>query len=107
MSPNLFPSLLEVLVMFAITFGAMNKLPKSLYFLPSGEERAGFIGQLLRCSYCVGFHAGWLTWLFVAAMKSPELWISMLPSAPLYALSGAAGSYLLDVLSAAAERHGR
>jgi hypothetical protein len=48
--------LLTLLVGYGIAFGMQNKLPERLY---SGD---GLLARLLSCSYCSGFHAGWMAW---------------------------------------------
>lgn len=65
---------MELLVTFAfltygLCFGFANKLP-DLYsdsFKESGEAET-FIDKLLSCTYCLGFHCGWLSALI--------LWVS-------------------------------
>lgn len=108
-APQFLPSLAELLVMFAITFGAMNKLPKSVYFLADGTPRTSLVGRLFACPYCFGFHAGWMTWILSAVATGTPIApsSSTLTQILLYAFSGAAAGYLLDALAAAAERHAR
>lgn len=109
MNPGFLPGFAELLIMFAITFGAMNKLPKTVYFLADGTPRADLVGRLFACPYCFGFHAGWMTWILstLAAGTPFDPSSSMLAQALLYAFSGAAAGYLLDAFAAAAERHAR
>lgn len=109
MNPQILPGFAELLVMFAITFGAMNKLPKATYFLADGAPRTDLVGRLFACPYCFGFHAGWMTWILSAtATRTPiDPSSSTLAQVLLYAFSGAAAGYLLDALAAAAERHAR
>ena len=86
------PSLIHILVMFGLCFGFQNKLP-FLY------GRSVFTDKLLRCSYCLGFHCGWLTWLLTAlvAWDWPATTVQgNVVSAVLWAFLGAASCYLLD-----------
>jgi len=108
------PGLAELLVMFAITFGAMNKLPKSTYFLADGTPRTDLVGRLFACPYCFGFHAGWMTWILAhlasglaPSVPTPSGLVQVIPEILLYAFSGATAGYALDALTAACERHGR
>jgi hypothetical protein len=87
-------------------FGFANKLPflYSAAFLESGEPKT-FLDKLLHCSYCLGFHCGWLTWAaWWAVAGSPmvlatggPLWASAGVSCLLWAFACAAWCYLFDV----------
>lgn len=48
--------LLLLLAAYGICFGFQNKLP----FL---RGRHSLLDHLLDCTYCVGFHAGWIAWI--------------------------------------------
>jgi hypothetical protein len=66
-------------IAYGLCFGLVNKLPflYSKAFMESGEKTS-FFDRLLSCSYCMGFHCGWLTWFgFWAASGTPALtWAS-------------------------------
>ena len=49
-------SLFELLTCYGLTFGLMNKTSWI-------QNRLKFTKKLLSCSYCTGFHAGWLVYL--------------------------------------------
>lgn len=60
------PNLFYLLLAYGICFGIQNKLP----FLYSegyleDQEPQRLLDRLLHCTYCTGFHCGWLTWLLV------------------------------------------
>lgn len=94
---SLFDLLLFVLASFGLTFGLMQKLPRPVYFDADGEFRKGFFGRLLRCSYCTGFHAGWMSWLL---LRFSGVWPEFpWPSIVVFAFVGAASGYLLDTAS--------
>ena len=89
------PSLLHILVMFGLCFGFQNKLP----FL---HGRLNVLDRLLKCSYCMGFHCGWLTWLLTACANGDlpaHGWVPAAASLALWAFIGAASCYLLDALA--------
>ena len=66
-----------------ITFGLQHKLP----FL---HKKVGLLDSMLKCTYCTGFHGGWLAYLlFYAPQVNPQ-------HALLYAFSSAIFSYALD-----------
>ncbi len=43
---------------YGLCFGFQNKLP----FL---HDKYDFLDSLLGCSYCVGFHSGWISWIIL------------------------------------------
>ncbi len=99
---------LFILLMAAtgLWFGLSNKLP-SLYskeFLETGKP-VKFTDRLLPCSYCTGFHCGWLTWLAwwpvtgspLSLATGGPLWASAGVSCLLWAFGCAAWCYLFDV----------
>ncbi len=79
---------------FGITFGLQHKCPW-LY------GKLGFIDRMLACTYCTGFHAGWITWiLFKVTMGSiRDLPLSSIPEMILLAFGSAGFSYALDALT--------
>lgn len=60
------PTLNYLIVAYGITFGIQNKLP----FLRGKFE---FTDALIKCTYCLGFHAGWMAWLLSLAAEHPSL----------------------------------
>lgn len=71
--------LLALLTAYGICFGLMNDkaypLTNFLRLISKGE--GGFFDQMFSCSYCTGFHSGWITWMM--------LWLASgaRPSSPL------------------------
>ncbi len=49
-------TVLHLLIAYAICFGIQNKLT-FLY------GRVAVLDKLLSCTYCLGFHCGWMVWL--------------------------------------------
>jgi hypothetical protein len=91
------PGLFDFLLAYGFAFGAMNKVD----FI----RKAPFFDKMLNCSYCTGFHAGWLTFLAKGFTSSslaltPQFFVSAL----LWGLASAAFCYLADTLSQTAER---
>jgi hypothetical protein len=98
--PKLYmPELVDLLLAYGFAFGAMNKVD----FL----RKAPFFDKMLNCSYCTGFHAGWLMFLLSSA---PSL--SLMVNLPVYTainsvlwgLASSAFCYLADTVSQTAER---
>ncbi len=88
------PTLVHIVLMFGLCFGFQNKLP-FLY------GRSSFTDKLLHCSYCLGFHCGWLAWLLTALMawSWPEATVQAnLASLVVWAFVGSASCYLLDTV---------
>jgi len=85
-----------LLVAYGVTFGLQHKLP----FL---WKRSEWTDALLSCSYCTGFHAGWLTWLLYgisqASLLEQPIQFAIFIDMFLFAFASAAFSYLMDVLS--------
>lgn len=91
------PSLSDLLLAYGFAFGAMNKV--------EFPRKVAFFDKMLNCSYCTGFHAGWLAFLaksFVTGSLSlsPQFFVNAL----LWGLASAAFCYLADTLSQMAER---
>ena len=81
-----------LLVVYAVAFGLQNKCT-FLYGI------SDFADRLLRCTYCLGTHSGWLSWLAAFGMAGqlplPTWWQNVL-NFVVGALCGAAFSYALD-----------
>lgn len=66
-----------------ITFCLQHKLP----FL---HKKADIIDKMLKCTYCTGFHGGWIAYL-MQSLPSPSL-----QEALLFSFASAIFSYALD-----------
>ncbi len=75
-------SILGLLASAGVTFGIQNKIP----FLHGKHD---LLDRMLRCTYCTGFHAGWI----VALAILPSLTI---PNILIFAFASAIFSYALD-----------
>lgn len=86
-------TLLHLLVAYALAFGIQNKLT-FLY------GRANLLDRLLSCTYCLGFHCGWMAWLLDWAMtgSTPAEGWYIIPSLVAWALSSSVFCYILDAL---------
>ena len=89
------PSVVDLLLAYGLCFGLMNKVDLL--------RKVAFFDRMLSCSYCTGFHAGWLTWVLTRAVHG-------LPTTPqealtpiLWAFASSAVCYLLDAASQAVE----
>jgi hypothetical protein len=92
--------LFYLFVAYGICFGVQNKLPflYSTGYLESGVPER-FTDKLLHCTYCTGFHCGWLTWLLawgVEADPPGQTDISIPFSVLTFALASAAFCYVAD-----------
>ena len=90
-----------LLVAYGITFGLQHKIPTKLLSLI--QEKIKWVSALLACSYCTGFHAGWITWLLYsiaqADLLDQAIKFGMFIDMALFAFASAGFSYILDVLS--------
>jgi hypothetical protein len=50
--------LLQLLIAYAICFGIQHKVPVL-------RGKLKLLDDMLTCTYCTGFHAGWMTWAFI------------------------------------------
>lgn len=91
-----------LVVAYGITFGMQHKAT----FL---RTRFDWSDKMLSCTYCTGFHAGWITWIgwklrsiFDGSLKVTGItFIEMI----LFAMGSAAFSYFLDTLIRLMESH--
>ena len=99
--PDHFPILL--LLAYSIAFGLQNDKVK---FITDRLRTFDVFENMLLCSYCTGFHAGWVSWLLLAALQGfpAEGWYNAL-SMIVTALTAAMTTYFMDMLLQAIERH--
>jgi len=86
------PTLIDLLVAYGLCFGLMNKID----FL---HGKSAFTDALLKCSYCTGFHAGWLAWL----LTLPLYGVSLSPAPVIWAFASAVFCYGMDTVLQLAE----
>ena len=90
--------LFNLLAAYGFTFALQNKAP----YL-RGKVR--FVDALLKCVYCTGFHAGWLTWAGASALTHTFPKPSLAPIAALtWAFASAAFCYVVDTAARWLER---
>ena len=97
-------TLLYLLLAYALCFGIQNKLP----FLYSSDYRETGVAtrptdRLLHCTYCTGFHCGWVAWLIAwwVEGKLPDAIVSgwAVPASILiWTFTSAAFCYIADAL---------
>jgi hypothetical protein len=86
------PGLMYLVLAYGLTFGLQNKAT----FL---RGKLSFLDRLLKCTYCTGFHAGWMTWLLAWALEGSMPATGPLPIAASlvgWSLASAAFSYGVD-----------
>ena len=98
------PTLIDLLLCYGLCFGMMNKVDTL--------RKVSLFNRLLSCSYCTGFHAGWIAWLgsrvvygldITASTPVPDALAGTLGHAALWALTSAGFCYVVDVVSQLAE----
>jgi uncharacterized membrane protein len=77
-----------LLVSYGICFGLQNKVT----FL---RGKYAIIDSMLVCTYCTGFHSGWITWLLANTEQLHDLWIIDMV---LFAFGSSAFCYAIDTL---------
>lgn len=96
-----FSSISLILLSFAICFGIQHKIP----FL---HKKHPTLDKMLKCTYCTGFHAGWITWLFVCLMEQKfpmESVVSNISAGIGFAFVSSISCYILDTLLRWVESH--
>lgn len=61
---------LGLMLAYGICWGALQKVGPAIDFV---TERSAFVETLFRCPYCMGFHAGWLSWLLLWGATGEKL----------------------------------
>lgn len=94
------PTFFHLLVAYGLCFGLQNKAA----FL---RNRFDWLDALLACSYCTGFHAGWMVWIlsWASTGKMPVIETLSVPASVLcWAFASSAVCYLTDVAATRLER---
>lgn len=84
--------ILYLFAMYGIAFGIQHKMPAMWDGALRKIFQEGFTASLLSCTYCVGFHAGWIIYLLVASASATF----SLGHLIIYSFAGAAFSYSID-----------
>ena len=79
-------ALVMLLCAYGITFGLQNKLA----FL---HARFDWLDSLLRCTYCAGFHGGWITYLIFSKLEMSSDFVFGMVG---FAFASSAFCYLAD-----------
>jgi len=90
------PSLVDLLLAYGLAFGLMNKV--------EALRKVAFFDRMLSCSYCTGFHAGWLAWVLTRTVHGLPHTAQDALTPILWAFSSSAFCFLVDAASQAVER---
>ena len=95
--------LFDIVAAYGVCFGLQNdKAP----FLPGLIRKDGnFFDRMFSCSYCTGFHAGWIVWVGRGLVDGFPTLPALAPSVLLFAFVSAATCYSVDVLLQWVESH--
>ena len=76
---------------YGLTFGIQHKAN----FMRS---KSTFLDAMITCTYCTGFHAGWVTWLLwkVDSVINGSVWGFELFGMLLFAMASSGFSYFVD-----------
>ncbi len=93
--------LFYLLVSYGLCFGFQNKLPVlySNHFRTEGSPKT-ILDKLLHCTYCTGFHCGWMVWLLAWGVegKLPAEQEAIPFSVFTWAFASSAFCYVADAL---------
>ncbi len=85
-----------LLAAYGLTFAIQHKIPWI-------HGKSKFIDEMLACTFCTGFHAGWFIWAWWNLTVLDAFgWGGILP----FALASSGTSYLLDSLGQHLEASG-
>lgn len=89
------PGFSDLLLAYGLCFGAMNKVD---FF----HGKSKFTDSLLKCSYCTGFHSGWIAYVLTSVFRGfhGELSVAYALS---WALASAVFCYAADTVLQLAE----
>lgn len=96
--------MLILLVAYGICFGIMNDKAKFLTDILRSiplfkNEKGTLFSRMFACSYCTGFHSGWIAYLLtVPMMKEIEWFPNVTLEAICYAFASAIFCYGVDVI---------
>lgn len=79
--------------MYGVAFGFQHKLPAMWSGSLTKVFSKDFISLLLKCTYCIGFHAGWIVYLMCVFSGKA---LPAVGEFLVYAFAGAAFSYSAD-----------
>lgn len=76
---------------YGVCFGLQNKVAW-LY------GKSAFTDKLLQCSYCLGFHCGWIAWIMTYIYNGVQpMWVgSVISSVLVWAFTSSAFCYVID-----------
>lgn len=95
------PTLVDLLLAYGLAFGLMNKVDA----LRSPKWPLGtFFDRMLSCSYCTGFHAGWIAWVLTRPVYGVDVSLAGMAVMLAWAFAASAFCFLADAASQAAER---
>lgn len=82
------PTMIDLICAYGICFGLMNKVD----FL----RKVQFFDRMLNCSYCTGFHTGWIVWVLTQILSGAPLTPASAVLALCWSLTSAAFCYSAD-----------
>jgi hypothetical protein len=91
------PNIWIMLIAYSLAFGFQNDKAKPLTDL---LRKIGFFDRMLSCTYCTGFHCGWMVWLGTWAMTGtlPADGWHILPSILMWSFCSAGSCYVIDAV---------
>ena len=95
---------LLLLASYGMCFGLMNEklsvLNRFLYGVPimwDYTDDSNLFLRMFNCSYCTGFHTGWVVWL-ASSMGSHQSGVTVLADLFIFSFASSATCYMLDTL---------
>lgn len=82
------PTMIDLVCAYGICFGLMNKV--------DFPRKVQFFDRMLSCSYCTGFHTGWIVWVLTQVLCEAPITPSSAILALCWAFASAAFCYSAD-----------
>ena len=92
--------LFVLIVSYGLCFGFQNKFPFGLIY-----GKVAFLDKLLACTYCTGFHTGWMAYLAWQYTQGLEFTGPVAVTTVMFAFASAGFCYAADAMVAYLEAY--
>lgn len=83
--------IIQTIAIYGICFGIQNKA----VFLHNKND---FFDRMFKCTYCTGFHCGWIVYLVFYLLNTSEYTIKLLVEMTMFGFYGSSTCYIIDTI---------
>lgn len=83
--------IIHTVAIYGICFGFQHKA----VFLHNKND---FLDKMFKCTYCTGFHCGWVVYLLFYILNQSEYNINLLIEMTMFGFYGASMCYIIDTI---------